>query len=78
LNEATDSVTAAQGTPGGTPWLVRNVSQLVPESYDYIGLDYTGSDLTTVVYKQGGSGGTVVATLSLTYSGSNLTSVTRS
>ncbi len=46
--------------------------------HDFISLGYTGNDLTSVVYKSGGSGGTVVATLALTYDGGgNLTSVTR-
>jgi hypothetical protein len=46
--------------------------------YDYISLSYTGSNLTGVVYKTGGAGGTTVATLTLAYSGSILTSVTKS
>jgi hypothetical protein len=45
---------------------------------DYIALGYTGSNLTSVVYKLGGAGGTTVATLTLAYSGSNLISVTKS
>ena len=45
--------------------------------YDYIDLSYTGSDLTGVVYKLGGSSGTTVATLTLAYSGGNLISVTQ-
>lgn len=45
-------------------------------SHDYIGLSYTGSNLTGVVYKVGGASGSVVATLVLAYSGSNLISVT--
>jgi hypothetical protein len=50
----------------------------IPE-HDYIDLSYTGSNLTGVVYKTGGSGGTTVATLTLTYDGNdNLTSVTKS
>ena len=50
----------------------------IPE-HDYIGMAYTGSNLTTVTYKTGGSGGTTVATLTLAYDGSdNLTSVTKS
>lgn len=49
----------------------------VPE-HDYISLGYTGSNLTSVIYKLGGSGGATVATLSLAYDGSNnLTSITR-
>lgn len=53
-------------------------NKLVPEYYDYIALSYTGSDLTSVVYKTGGSGGTTVATLTLAYTSSVLDSVTKS
>ena len=50
----------------------------IPE-HDYIALSYTGANLTGVVYKDGGSGGTTVATLTLAYDGNdNLTSVTKS
>jgi len=46
--------------------------------HDYLDLSYTGDNLTGVVYKTGGSGGTTVATLVLVYDGSdNLTSVTK-
>lgn len=52
---------------------------LSPAEYDYISLSYTGSNLTGVVYKLGGASGTTVATLALTYDGSNnLLTVTRS
>jgi hypothetical protein len=48
-------------------------------AHDYIGMTYTGSNLPGVVYKDGGSGGTTVATLTLAYDGNdNLTSVTKS
>jgi hypothetical protein len=48
-------------------------------AHDYIALTYTGSNLTGVVYKTGGAGGTTVATLTLAYDGNdNLTSVTKS
>lgn len=47
--------------------------------HNYIGMTYTGSNLTGVIYKTGGSAGTTVATLTLVYDGSNnLISVTRS
>lgn len=46
--------------------------------YDYVSLSYTGENLTGVVFKTGGASGTTVATLTLAYSGSNLTSVTKS
>jgi hypothetical protein len=50
----------------------------IPE-HDYIALSYTGTNLTGVVYKTGGSNGTTVATLTLAYDGNdNLTSVTKS
>ena len=51
---------------------------LVPEVYDYISLVYTGSNLTSVLFKTGGAGGSTVSTLTLAYDGSdNLTSVTK-
>jgi hypothetical protein len=51
---------------------------LVPP-HDYISLSYSAGNLAGVVYKTGGSGGTTVATLTLTYDGSgNLLTVTKS
>lgn len=47
------------------------VAGLVPESYDYVVATYTGTNMTTAIFKTGGSGGTVVATLTMTYDGSN-------
>ena len=50
----------------------------IPE-HDYTSLSYTGTNLTGVVYKTGGSGGTTVATLTLAYDGNdNIISVTKS
>lgn len=44
------------------------VGSLVPENYDFIDIDYDSSDrISTVTYKTGGSGGTTVATLTITY-----------
>lgn len=51
------------------------VQGLVNQPYDEIALSYTGTNLTGVVYKLDG---TTVATLTLAYSGSTLTSVVRS
>lgn len=49
---------------------------LVPKIYDYISL--SPSDLpTTVIYKSGGASGTTVATLTIAYSGTDISSVTR-
>lgn len=54
------------------------LNSLVPSVFDYIELAYTGSDLTEVIYRTGGSGGSIVSTLDLTYSDSVLQTVTRS
>jgi len=64
-------------TDAGGELQVDIVNALVPTSYDYISLSYTGSNLTGVVYKTGGSGGTTVATLALAYTGARLDSVTK-
>lgn len=52
-----------------------DTSQLIPTAYDSIDLSYSGTSVTGVVYKLDGS---TVATLALTYTGANLTNVTRS
>lgn len=49
---------------------------LVPKTYDYISMS-PASQPTTVIYKRGGSGGTTVATLTIAYSGTDVSSVTR-
>ncbi len=47
--------------------------------HDFIGMNYTGAVLSSVVYKTGGASGTVVASVAMAYDSSgNLTSVTRS
>lgn len=59
----------------------KTAGSLVPEAFDYQAITYVGAttDIDTVVYKTGGSGGSTVATLTMGYDGSNrLTSVTRS
>lgn len=79
LNSGTDSVTADQGAPAADAdsWPVRDLNKLVPTEYDYIAMTYTGTNLTTVVYRQGGAAGTIVATLTLAYTGTRLDTVTR-
>ena len=48
-------------------------------THDFIQTTYTGSNLTKVEFKRGGSGGKIVATLDMTYDGSNnLLTVARS
>lgn len=56
---------------------LETINSLVPSQYDYIELTYTGSDLTQAKYRLGGSGGTLVSTLTLAYSGGKLVSVTK-
>jgi hypothetical protein len=46
--------------------------------HDFIQLSYTGDDMTGVIYKTGGSGGTTVATLALTYDAGVLQTITKS
>jgi len=54
-------------------------NSLVPSTYDYINLSYTDGNLTTVIYKIGGSAGTTVSTLTLAYDvDNNLISVEKS
>jgi hypothetical protein len=48
-------------------------------THDYIANTYTGTNLTQTVFRRGGASGTVVATLTMTYDGSdNLLTVARS
>ena len=47
--------------------------------HDYFTCSYTGSNLTGITFKAGGSSGDIVATVVLTYDGSNnLLTVTKS
>lgn len=62
----------------------KTAAALVPEAFDYISLTYVGAgngqgEIASAVYKTGGSGGTTVATVTLTYNVNNkISSVTRS
>jgi len=56
---------------------LQKINSLVPAVYDYISLGYTGDDLTSVVFKTGGAGGSTVSTLTLAYIGGILQSVTK-
>jgi len=55
-----------------------DISNLIIEEYDYIELGYTGANLTTVRFRDGGAGGTINATLTLSYTGDRLDSVEKS
>ena len=52
-------------------------NSLVPSNYDYIDLSYSSSLLTGCVFKLGGVSGTVISTLLLGYTGTDLTSVSK-
>jgi hypothetical protein len=54
---------------------VNLLNQLVPETFDKIDLGYTDENLTTVTYSLNSE---VVRTLTLDYTGTKLTSVTKS
>ena len=46
--------------------------------HDYVSCTYTGTNLTQLAYKEGGSSGRTVATITLAYDGSNrVTSITK-
>ncbi len=58
----------------------KTAGAFVPAAFDYAAITYVGvtTDIDTVTYKTGGSGGTTVAVLTMGYDGSSrLTSVTK-
>lgn len=76
--------TATRTSDGQLAQKTVNVAALISEPYDHIDLTYVTAgngigEIETVVYRQGGAAGTIVATLTLGYNPSNqLVSVTRS
>jgi len=77
IKNSTDD-TRATVTSKGLAVFDETTNSLCPAVYDYISLSYTGSNLTGVVFKTGGSTGTTVSTLTLGHDGSDqLTSVTK-
>lgn len=69
--------TEAQGDGSHRQVVKLGGGSLVSESFDFIDLTYTtlgngAKEIGTIVYKSGGSGGTTVATLALTYDGDYL------
>ena len=80
IKNASDDTRAVVKTDGAQNALVvldAINNSLIGGTYDYISLSYTGSDLTGVVFKRGGSSGTTVSTLTLAYSSRNLVSMTK-
>lgn len=56
----------------------RDLGKIVSEEYNYVSFGYNATgDLTTAVYKSGGAGGTVVATLTLGYADGQLDSIVK-
>lgn len=82
FRNATSPTSSAQETEVslGNPLPINDLiaNSLVPSQYDYISLGYTGTDLTSVIYKTGGASGATISTLTLAYSGGNLVSITKS
>ncbi len=55
--------------------LLKTISLGLPE-YDYVSMNIPALP-TVITFKAGGSGGTTVATLTITYSGTDISTVTR-
>ena len=66
-NRVVSHVTAVAQGPDGKPALL---SENRP-AWDYRAFTYTGTNVTTITYKQGGSGGTTVLPEPLTYDGND-------
>lgn len=75
---------ATETTDGQLAQKTVNIGSLITEPYDYIALTYVAAgpgagEIETVTYKSGGSAGTTVATLTLSYDASNrIQDITRS
>jgi len=79
LSTITGIETASAADIAATKSSAASIAGMAIPANNYISLGYTGSNLTSIVYKMGGSSGTTVATLTLAYDGSNnLVSVTKS
>lgn len=78
LDDIAADIESIKGYTDGIEGLLGGVAGFVPSVYDYISLSYTDGDLTGVVFKTGGSGGSTVSTLTLAYTAHVLQSVTKS
>jgi hypothetical protein len=61
-----------------TPPFGLSVPGLAIPEHDYITLTYSGANVIGVVYRSGGVNGLVVTTLTLSYTGDNLTTIAKS
>lgn len=81
--ERTKILTGGHGVDGGdvtqaNPLPTLDMAGLIPFAYDYIGVARNlQGQIQTVEYRAGGVGGTIVATLTLTYASGLLASVSR-
>ena len=66
-NRVVSNVVAVAQGPDGKPALLAENRP----AWDYRAFTYTGTNVTTITYKQGGSGGTTVLTETLTYDGND-------
>jgi hypothetical protein len=79
IKDGTGASRASVNSSGALSVLDMVANSLVPSVYDYIELSYSGSNVSQVIYKNGGTGGITVSTLNLGYdTASNLTSVLKS
>jgi len=61
-----------------TPPFGLSVPGLAIPEHDYITLTYSGANAIGIVYRSGGVNGLVVTTLTLSYTGDNLTTIAKS
>lgn len=66
-NRIVSNVVAVAVGPDGKPALMAENKP----AWDYRAFTYTGTNVTTIVYKRGGSGGTTVLTETFTYDGND-------
>lgn len=69
-------------TINGKPLITLDIGNLLRSfsipTHDYLAASYTGDNLTTLVFKNGGANGSTAATLSLTYDANgNLSTITK-
>lgn len=56
---------------------LKSIAGLQIPPHNHLTLTYTGNDLTQVVYRSGGAGGTIVATVNLGYTNGVMTTVAK-
>ncbi len=70
LGDANGNVISATNPPVAA-------SSSLPYGADYASYNYTGAFVTSILFKSGGSGGTLLATHTLANDGTNYTSLTK-